>query len=67
MIWGCVQMYQPDYMVSQVTDMTGTSVFAPGTTFEIVIRSLNESGGRIHMPSGDISGFGEYQYNSITS
>jgi len=54
-------------MVSQVTDMTGAKIFAPGTAFEIIIRSLGESGGRIHMPHGDISDFGEYGYNSITS
>ncbi|MCL8211626.1 Membrane protein insertase YidC [Mesoplasma sp. JKS002658] len=67
MVWGCAQMYQSDYMVSQVTDMTGAKIFAPGTAFEIIIRSLGESGGRIHMPHGDISDFGEYGYNSITS
>jgi len=67
MIWGCAQMYQSDYMVSQVTDMTGSKIFAPGTAFEIIIRSLGESGGRIHLPHGDISDFGEYGYNSITS
>ncbi|AVP49555.1 membrane protein insertase YidC [Williamsoniiplasma luminosum] len=63
MLWGCIQMYQKDYVVSQIIDMTGTKVFAPGTAFEIVITSLGEIGGKTHIGGPEI----EYGYNGITS
>ncbi|ATZ16727.1 YidC/Oxa1 family membrane protein insertase [Entomoplasma freundtii] len=62
MFWGCVQMYQKDYTVYQVVDMTGRKVYAPGTAFEIIIRSLGEMGGKNHIVSGDLQ---EYGFNGI--
>lgn len=67
MIWGCVQMYQSNYSVNKVTDMMGNQVFAPGTAFEIVIRSLGESGGKSHIIGGAGLGLSEYNYNGINS
>ncbi|PPE05887.1 membrane protein insertase YidC [Williamsoniiplasma lucivorax] len=63
MLWGCIQMYQSNYVVSQVTDMTGTTVYAPGTAFEIVIASLGEIGGKTHGGGFDF----EPGYNGITT
>ncbi|KAF5295855.1 hypothetical protein FQA39_LY13028 [Lamprigera yunnana] len=39
-------MYQSPYMVQQITDIAGNKVFAPGVSFEIIIRSLGETGGK---------------------
>ncbi|WP_338983512.1 membrane protein insertase YidC [Spiroplasma endosymbiont of Othius punctulatus] len=38
-LWGCVQMMQPDYVVSQVSDSFGNKVFSSGVGFEIVFDS----------------------------
>ncbi|ATG97832.1 membrane protein insertase YidC [Mesoplasma lactucae ATCC 49193] len=68
MLWGCVQMYQSDYMVSQVTDMTGSKVFAPGTTFEIAIRSLGDEPSKMFLDNNaGIDNFAGYAYNPIGS
>ncbi|KNG79025.1 membrane protein insertase YidC [Mycoplasma sp. HU2014] len=67
MLWGCVQMYQSQYTVNQIVDMTGKSVYAPGVSFEIVLNSLGESGEKVHhfaMQNGKLI---EYGYNSINS
>lgn len=64
MLWGCVQMYQADYGVYQVIDMTGRQVYAPGTGFEIIIRSLGEHGGKNHIIDGNLQ---EYGINAISS
>lgn len=60
-------MYQSDYMVNQVVDMTGTKVYAPGVSFEIIIRSLGELGGKSHITEINGQEIYEYGYNSITS
>lgn len=68
MLWGCVQMYQSAYMVQTVTDAAGNSIYAPGTTFEIVIHSLGEQmSGKNHMFIGGIANMQEYSYNAISS
>lgn len=64
MLWGCVQMYQADYGVYQVIDMSGRQVYAPGTGFEIIIRSLGEHGGKNHLVDGRLQ---EYGFNAISS
>ncbi|QHX36251.1 inner membrane protein translocase component YidC [Spiroplasma sp. TIUS-1] len=38
-LWGCVQMMQPDYIVSQVTDQFGNKMFSSGVGFEIAFFS----------------------------
>lgn len=57
-------MYQKDFTVYQVVDMTGRKVFAPGTAFEIIVRSLGEHGGKNHIVNGDLQ---EYGFNGIFS
>lgn len=68
MLWGCVQMYQSDYTVGQVSDMAGNKIFSPGVSFEIMIRSLSDIGSKTHWfvinSDGTIS---EYQLKAITS
>ena len=61
-------MFQSDFTVGQVTDMAGNSVYAPGVTFEIIIKSLNDSGSRTHwFIIGADGTFYEYQLRVITS
>lgn len=68
MLWGCVHMFQPDFTVGQVTDMAGNSVYAPGVTFEIIIKSLNDSGSKTHwFVIGADGTLYEYQLRVITS
>lgn len=38
-LWGCVQMMQPDYVVSQITDQFGNKMFSSGVGFEIAFAS----------------------------
>nr|WP_025363631.1 membrane protein insertase YidC [Spiroplasma culicicola] len=68
MLWGCVQMYQADYVVSPVTDMAGNKIYAPGVGFEIIIKSLDDFGNKTHWfvlkSDGTIS---EYQYKVISN
>ncbi|QEH62418.1 YidC/Oxa1 family membrane protein insertase [Spiroplasma chinense] len=67
MLWGCVQMYQSEFTVSTVTDMSGNKIYAPGVSFEIIINSLNDYGGKTHwfvIKDGNIY---EYQLKAITS
>ncbi|WP_051350860.1 membrane protein insertase YidC [[Acholeplasma] multilocale] len=68
MLWGCVQMYDSNYTIQQITDMTGNKVYAPGASFEIIIRSLGQIGGKNHWVALNSSGeIMEYGYNAITS
>ncbi|WP_036228379.1 membrane protein insertase YidC [Mesoplasma photuris] len=67
MLWGCVQMYQSDYMVNQVIDATGNKVYSPGVSFEIVIKSLGDVGEKNHMITSENGIFSEYAYFSITN
>ncbi|ALX71333.1 membrane protein insertase YidC [Spiroplasma turonicum] len=68
MLWGCVQMYQSKYTVAQVSDMAGNKVYSPGTTFEIVIRSLGDYGSKNHWFASDENGnIHEYGLNAISS
>ncbi|ASP28781.1 inner membrane protein translocase component YidC [Spiroplasma corruscae] len=68
MLWGCVQMYQSKYTVSQVSDMAGNKVYSPGTTFEIVIKSLGDFGSKNHWYASDADGnIFEYSLNAISS
>ncbi|AGJ90464.1 membrane protein insertase YidC [Mycoplasma putrefaciens] len=67
MLWGCVQMYQPQYTVNQIVDLTGKSVYAPGVAFEIIIKSLGESGSKIHHFAYQNGKLIEYGFHSITS
>ncbi|AKX34730.1 inner membrane protein translocase component YidC [Spiroplasma litorale] len=68
MLWGCVQMYQSKYTVSQVSDMAGNKVYSPGTTFEIVIRALGDYGSKNHWYASDENGnIHEYSLNAISS
>lgn len=68
MLWGCIQMYQSAYTVNQVVDMTGAKVYAPGVSFEIIIRSLGEVGGKSHIININEQGeLIEYGYKTITS
>ncbi|KEZ19764.1 membrane protein insertase YidC [Mycoplasma capricolum] len=67
MLWGCVQMYQAQYSVNQIVDMTGKSVYTPGVSFEIILSSLGEQGSKVHHFVYDKGSFFEYGYNAITS
>ncbi|ARU90889.1 inner membrane protein translocase component YidC [Spiroplasma clarkii] len=69
MLWGCVQMYQSDYTVGQIKDMSGNNIFAPGVSFEIIIKSLGDSGYKNHFFDVDaVNGtISEYQFKSISS
>ena len=68
MLWGCVQMYQSDYTVGQVTDMAGNKLYAPGVSFEIIIASLKDFGNKTHWFIQNADGtISEYQYNVISN
>ncbi|WP_051591882.1 membrane protein insertase YidC [Mesoplasma syrphidae] len=67
MLWGCVQMYQSQYMVTDILDMTGNRVITPGVSFEIAIRSLGDFAGKDHIIIGNGVDASEYGYNVITS
>ncbi|AHI54334.1 inner membrane protein translocase component YidC [Spiroplasma sabaudiense Ar-1343] len=67
MLWGCIQMYQPNFTVGQVTDMTGKSIFAPGVGFEIIIKSLGDVGSKNHFFVPTSEGLSEYGWNPVYS
>lgn len=67
MLWGCVQMFIPEYTVGTVVDMTGHKIYSPGVSFEIVITSLGDNAHKNHMLVPDGDGFTEYQYNVINN
>jgi len=68
LLWGCIQMYQPDYTVQGAVDMTGATVYVPGTSFELITSVLGQHGGQTHNSNGaGINAFGESAYNVITS
>ncbi len=68
MLWGCVQMYQPKYTVSTVTDMSGNKIFSPGVSFEIIINSLGDWSSKNHWFQVDNNGnMVEYAFNPISS
>jgi YidC/Oxa1 family membrane protein insertase len=61
-------MYQPDYTVQGAVDMTGATVYVPGTSFELITSVLGQHGGQTHNSNGaGINAFGESAYNVITS
>jgi len=67
-LWGCVQMYQPEYSSQGIIDMTGSTVVVPGTAFEIITSILGQNGGQtFNGNAGDISSFGQYGSNIITN
>ncbi|WP_338969804.1 membrane protein insertase YidC [Spiroplasma endosymbiont of Labia minor] len=67
LLWGCVQMYSSKYMISQITDMTGRKVYAPGVSFEIIISSLGEDGSKSHYFVTDGGSISEYSLFAITN
>ncbi|WP_162685255.1 membrane protein insertase YidC [Spiroplasma sp. BIUS-1] len=69
MLWGCVQMYQPQYTVNTVTDMAGNKIYSPGVSFEIIIKSLGDWSSKTHWfmideKTGELK---EYAFNPISS
>jgi YidC/Oxa1 family membrane protein insertase len=61
-------MYQSDYTVQGVLDMTGRTVYVPGTSFEMITSALGQIGGQTHNGNGAaLPGFGEYGYNVISN
>ncbi|WP_100917124.1 membrane protein insertase YidC [Spiroplasma floricola] len=69
MLWGCVQMYQPQYTVNTVTDMAGNKIYSPGVSFEIIIKSLGDWSSKTHWfkiddKTGELK---EYSFNPISS
>nr|WP_041618906.1 membrane protein insertase YidC [Spiroplasma taiwanense] len=68
MLWGCVQMYQPQYTVGQVTDMAGNKIYSPGVAFEIIIKSLGDYGSKNHWFQFDESGqISEFSFKAIST
>ncbi|WP_338972253.1 membrane protein insertase YidC [Spiroplasma endosymbiont of Panorpa germanica] len=60
-------MYQPNFVVGQVTDMTGRSIFAPGVGFEIIIKSLGDVGSKSHIFNPTKDGLDQYNWNPVYS
>jgi len=68
LLWGCIQMNQPDYSVQGIVDMTGSTVYVPGTSFEIITSILGQNGGQTFNGNGaNIAEFGQYGYNIISN
>ncbi|AGR42560.1 membrane protein insertase YidC [Spiroplasma diminutum] len=68
MLWGCVQMYQPEYTVNTVTDMAGNKIYSPGVSFEIIIKSLGDWSSKTHWFQINNNGeLVEYAFNPISN
>ncbi|AUM63064.1 membrane protein insertase YidC [Spiroplasma monobiae] len=62
-------MYQPQYTVNAVTDMAGNTMYSPGVSFEIIIKSLGDWSSKTHWfkidpKTGELV---EYAFNPISN
>ncbi|WP_339022761.1 membrane protein insertase YidC [Spiroplasma endosymbiont of Crioceris asparagi] len=64
-LWGCVQMTQSGFMNGKVNDMAGNQFYSAGIGFEIVLKFLNDSSGKLHWIFSENGVTKEYDYNCI--